>query len=142
MDNDEENTVDDTALVPLRAARGDAIGEALKEVYSAIPGDIVGFVENHRIQATNGYLEHMKEIRNALAPFGAFRDWCAAAGVNYGTISKALSRRFGEVMPDTRESHSKLPSDAASDARLLEGAARLTGPTSRSRRWNTSQAGR
>jgi hypothetical protein len=111
---------EDVALVPLSAEPDDAVGEVLKAVYDGIPGHIVGFVEYHRIEATSDYLKHMQEIRDALAPFGKFKDWCAAAGVNYGALSKALSRRFGDVTPDLRESHSRLTVDAASDDCLLD----------------------
>lgn len=118
MTNDDDAT-DDTALVPLSAEPGDAVGEALRSVYDGIPGHVVGFIEYHRIEATMDYLRHMKEVRDALAPYGRFRDWCDAAGVNYGSVSKALSRHYGAVAADTRTSHSRLASDAASDERLL-----------------------
>ena len=118
----EDEMEDERALVPLAATPGDAIGVALQAVYETLPGHVVGFVEYHRIEATADYLAHLRAIRDALAPYGAFHDWCDAAGVNYAALSKALSRQFGAVAPDTRLSHSKLGIDAASTDSLLDTA--------------------
>ena len=94
---------EDAALVPLWAEPDDAVGEALKAVYEDIPGHVVGLIEFHRIEATNDYLKNMCESRDALAPYGKFKDWCDA-GVNYGAVSKALSRAPA-MWRQTRGSH-------------------------------------
>lgn len=104
MDNQHDSAEaltlsDDTVLVSLKAVSDAAVAQALQGVYTNLPGDVVRRCERHRIAATNGYLRHMREVRDALAPYGAFRDWCEEQGITYTTLQKALSRRFGEVAP-------------------------------------------
>lgn len=109
-------------LVPLSASSDagvDSVAERLQHgVYADLPASVVQVVEGHRIAATEDYLAHMRVIRDKLAPYGNFKDWSTQAGLNYTALMKALSRRYGTIAPDTRESHSKGAVDAASTGSL------------------------
>ncbi len=68
---------------------------ALLRLYQQLPGDVVNLCEQHRIAIIGDTLEHLRAIRDALAPHGLFQDWCRAAGVNYNTALVGLSRHYG-----------------------------------------------
>jgi hypothetical protein len=85
MPEDEiEQPSDDHALVPLTT---DAeVTPALRAVYEGIPGEVVNLCESHRMLASTAYLRHMQIVRNALAPYGRFKEWCLAAGISYASL--------------------------------------------------------
>jgi hypothetical protein len=38
------------------------------------------------------YVRALEQVRKALAPYGKFKEWCIAYGLNYGTVCNQLSR--------------------------------------------------
>jgi hypothetical protein len=86
---EEEET---QALTDTDEGARSAAGDALLALYHDLPGDVVAIVEYERQAIVRDTLEHLQHIRDALAPYGKFREWCVATGLNYGTVSNRLSR--------------------------------------------------
>jgi hypothetical protein len=80
------------ALVPLDSEESSAPSPALLAVYADLPDAVVTTVEYERNAITRDVLDHLRNVRDALAPYGKFKDWCNAVGINYGTVSNRLSR--------------------------------------------------
>lgn len=80
------------ALVPLDSEESSALSPALLAVYADLPDEVVTTVEYERNAITRDVLDHLRNVRDALAPYGKFKDWCNAVGINYGTVSNRLSR--------------------------------------------------
>jgi hypothetical protein len=69
------------ALVPASLETLAAPPPALLAVYEPLPGDVVNHCERHRSAIIRDELEHLRAVRDALAPYGAFQAWCDAAGI-------------------------------------------------------------
>lgn len=78
-----------TALVPIT---DETVAPALQAVYRGLPGDVVMNVESERIAIGRDILDHLRAIRDTLAPYGRFKEWCEAVGLRYGTVTQRLSR--------------------------------------------------
>lgn len=78
-----------TALVPIT---DETATVALQDVYRGLPGDVVLHVESERTAIGRDIVDHLRAIRDALAPYGRFKEWCEAVGLRYGTVTQRLSR--------------------------------------------------
>ncbi len=90
---------DVVALVPMDADDAGPATAALLEVYAGLAGDVVTYCEAERKAIVRDTVEHLKNVRDALAPFGKFKEWCEAAGFTYGTVKNTLTRIYGK-QPD------------------------------------------
>jgi hypothetical protein len=111
---------DNTTVVALTADFDDAVGERLKAVYDGVPTDVTMFCEYHRIGMAHDNLEHLRQVRDALAPYGRFKAWCDAAGFNYNAIRCAIERHEGKRIERKRTTveatAATLPAAESSDA--------------------------
>jgi hypothetical protein len=80
------------ALTPAADEEQGAPTPALLELYRKLPGNVVAIIEYERKAITRDVLDHLRHIRDELAPFGGFKEWCLALGLNYGSVSNRLSR--------------------------------------------------
>jgi hypothetical protein len=80
------------ALTPAADEEQGAPSPALLDLYHELPGNVVAIIEYERRAITRDVLDHLRHIRDELAPFGKFREWCLAVGLNYGSVSNRLSR--------------------------------------------------
>lgn len=69
-----------------------------------VPGDVVERIEQreilcNQVEAASKAMrvQHWRDTRDELAPFGQFKQWCADHKLNYSTVSNAISRAFGDV---------------------------------------------
>lgn len=85
----KQATSSSTALVPIT---DETATVALQDVYRGLPGDVVFHVESERIAIGRDIVDHLRAIRDALAPYGRFKEWCEAVGLRYGTVTQRLSR--------------------------------------------------
>jgi hypothetical protein len=115
-ERDEQRDETDTALVPLDDADTGPPGVALLNVYAQLPGAVVARCEYERQAIARDVLDHLRVVRDALAPYGLFKDWCAAAGVNYEAVKHRLWRRDQPKQPAEVRSYSAPMLDAPEDA--------------------------
>jgi hypothetical protein len=69
----------------------DSMSDELRQVYSQVSDqDIVDFCEHHRKAISSDILQHLRAIRDALAPFGLFSKWCESLNIPYSRIHNLL----------------------------------------------------
>jgi hypothetical protein len=126
---------DNATLVPLTAELHDAVGERLKTVYEGVPGETVKLCERHRVGMARDNLEHLRQIRDALAPFGKFKEWCQAVGVNYTTVTMSLTEAVHprkhtkrEVMPSITAPSLPAPANTTEPAERADLVDERTNP--------------
>ncbi len=118
---------DVVALVPMDAGDAEPATTALLEVYAGLAGDVVTYCETERKAIVRDTVEHLKNVRDALAPSGRFKAWCEAAGFTYGTVKNTLTRIYGkqadnELLPARSLSQVKAEAAAAlARAEKVEG---------------------
>src|SRR5712691_6222397 len=81
---------DVVALVPMDAGDAGPATAALLEVYADLAGDVVAYCEAERKAIVRDTVEHLKNVRDALAPSGRFKAWCIVAGFTYHTVKNRL----------------------------------------------------
>lgn len=87
--------------------------------YVGVPSDVVIECESDYRTSKLVWLEAMRRIRDRLAAYGQFEQWCKDHEENYKAVSTALSRAFGNRSKQavdkasTEPSLLELPSDAA-----------------------------
>jgi N6-adenosine-specific RNA methylase IME4 len=75
------------ALIPI----GDPDLAAYDAGYAGVPPDVRQDCEQHWTAAQASLAEHLRAIRDALAPYGTFKDWCAGHGVDYSRANYLLN---------------------------------------------------
>jgi hypothetical protein len=66
--------------------------EALRPIYEKLDPSVTQVCERARRGIRDGYVRGVLEVHKALAPFGFFKDWCKAAGINYRTAHSIVAR--------------------------------------------------
>lgn len=74
------------ALVPIAEATG---AETYEASYRGVPDDVRDFCEGEWRAAAKRTLDALRVIRDALAPFGTFKDWCSEHSVDYHGFQNA-----------------------------------------------------
>ena len=80
------------ALTPASEDGQGAPTPALLELYRKLPSEVAAIIEYERQAITRDVLDHLRHVRDELAPYGGFKEWCLAMGLNYGSVSNRLSR--------------------------------------------------
>lgn len=93
-DTTNSNTEDEPGVLALLADHERPA--ALLAVYDGIPGAVVQSVEHERLALAHDVMQHLASIRNHLAPYGCFKAWCAAVGLNYNSVYDKLQRIEGK----------------------------------------------
>lgn len=67
---------------------------ALQPIYGKLPQEVTHVCETARKNMRDGFIEDLRTVRDALAPYGLFKDWYERAGFvpSYQAIVNALSR--------------------------------------------------
>jgi hypothetical protein len=79
----------------LELGDADVLPEAVQAVYAGLAPGIRQTCERARKRMGAGYLDYLRglrDARDALAKDGKFKEWCAAYGLNYGTVKNQLSQ--------------------------------------------------
>ena len=93
---------EEQALIPRDADTDEVVAERLRVVYEGLPGGVVAECEHHRIAEKQGRMSHWQAVRDRLAPYGCFKDWCEAQGLNYNAVMHALQRYEGTRIDSKR----------------------------------------
>lgn len=56
---------------------------ALQAVYTGLPVEVVNVCEQVRKTLRAEVVRQLETVRDALAPYGRFKEWCEANGLNY-----------------------------------------------------------
>jgi len=86
--------------------------------YAGVPTEVVEDCERIHTTVRAVRLEGLRRIRDLLAPYGTFKQWCHDHEENYGSIQYQLSQAYGNVSKRTIEQNSI--------AGLLEGSVDTT----------------
>lgn len=65
--------------------------------YTGVPSDIVEMCEQAHLVSKVVRLQALCSVRDWLAPYGQFRQWCLDHGENYHNVQSQLSQAFGNV---------------------------------------------
>jgi hypothetical protein len=79
----------------LELGNEDAPPEAVRELYATLAEGVSIACERARKRMGTGYVEYLRglrDARDALAPDGKFKEWCAAYGLVYSTVKNQLSQ--------------------------------------------------
>src|SRR5260221_7462482 len=92
MNMDENET--ERTLVPQEE---DASPPEELACYNGVPVEIADECENIYTISRTIRLQALKRVRDLLAPYGRFKQWCHDHDENYGSVTYALSRAYGQV---------------------------------------------
>ncbi len=90
--------------LPLLAAKQPT---ALAQVYAGLDPAVVATCEQARGCLRSAFIEELRKVRDALAPSGRFKEWCAAVGINYSTAKSKIAR--GEKQSGGAQKHTRSP---------------------------------
>jgi hypothetical protein len=79
----------------LEVGDGDLPPEAVRALYKTLADGVSIKCERARKRMGTGYVEYLRglrDARDALAPDGKFKEWCAAYGLVYSTVKNQLSQ--------------------------------------------------
>jgi len=79
----------------LEVGNDDVLPEAVQELYKTLAPGVGQKCERARKRMGAGYVEYLRglrDARDALAPDGKFKEWCAAYGLVYSTVKNQLSQ--------------------------------------------------
>ncbi len=65
---------------------------ALVNIYAELPQTVVLICEQARGRLREQYVQHLQIVRDALAPYGKFSEWCMAVGLFPNTVYSILRR--------------------------------------------------
>jgi hypothetical protein len=72
----------------------EALPEALQAFYArGLPVGVQILCERGRKMMRDGYVHGLRVVHKALAQEGLFKEWCAAAGLNYSTAKSTVARK-------------------------------------------------
>lgn len=66
--------------------------EELRPVYAGLPDDVVQRCEGARQHMRQEFIQQLRRVRDALAPYGRFKEWCRAVRISYHTAQSMLWR--------------------------------------------------
>jgi len=112
-----------TALTLVNTADIDEVPAALLAVYDGLDGDVVTVCEAARQAINHETLRNLARVRKALAPSGRFKQWCDAAGHNYGTVQNQLS-----AIESKQRINAELNARSVAEARATEAAKQEKAP--------------
>jgi hypothetical protein len=107
----------------LEVGDGDLPPEAVQALYKTLAPGIGRACERARKRMGAGYVEYLRglrDARDALAPDGKFKEWCAAYGLVYSTVKNQLSQADSKLA-DTDSVPGRLLDPAVKPARLVIG---------------------
>lgn len=90
----------------------------LRAIYGKLDLAVTKVCEQARKSMRDGYIAALRQVRDALAPSGLFKDWCEAAGLSYNTAKSVLARA---------DAARPLPEQAAGNALHTPSAASVGG---------------
>jgi hypothetical protein len=73
---------------------------ALQVIYAKLDQAVTRVCERARKAMRNEFVRGILAVHAALAPRGLFKDWCAAAGINYRTAHSIIARSDVTIQVD------------------------------------------
>jgi|SRR5690348_5364302 len=79
----------------------------LRPVYAGLPADVVQECEVARQHMRQEFIQQLRRVRDALAPYGRFKEWCCAVHISYHTAQNMLWRADREQA--VAQAHNRSP---------------------------------